>query len=84
MKMIIMQCDCGENLTLATNTERRQIMGWCLKCGKQYDIKSPVIEPVEIAEMIQAAHKIADQVKKATDPEGILFYLRCTKLQLTT
>lgn len=84
MKMIIMQCDCGENLTLAMNTKHRKVMGWCLKCGTIYDFGAPDVGEVELAEMVQKVHRIADQAKDAKDPEGMLFYLRCTATQLDT
>ena len=83
MKMIIMQCDCGENLTLATNMERRKMMGWCLKCGTIYDIGCPDVGDVELAEMIQKSYKISDQAE-AKSPMETLFYLRCTESQLVT
>ena len=79
MKMIIMQCDCGANVVLAMSLERRKMMGWCLADGRLYDIGCPDVGDDEIAEMMQKAHRVADQAKT---PMEALFYLRCTELQM--
>ena len=75
MTIIIMQCDCGENLALVVNTEAEKIQAWCPKCGTLYDIGPTEIEADNLADIMESA----TPTTKA-GPEETLFYLRCTDI----
>ena len=74
MTIVLLQCECGENLVLAVDTKTKQLVGHCLKCRKTHDILDVNLTDKDIENVEKSVHEL-----KAAETDG-MFYLRCTAL----
>lgn len=76
MTIIILQCEDKTDLVLAVNTETKELMAFCPKCRKLFDISEVDINDEELERVVKSMRDI---------PKGegeTLFYLRCGHDQL--
>lgn len=74
MTIVILQCEDETNLVLAVNTETKELMGYCRKCRRLYDISKVDINDAELGRVVKSMRELPPREGEA------LFYLRCTDI----